>query len=334
VQIDISVVVPTFDRPHAVLDCVSSLVAQDVARHEVIVVDNACDDHLRTSLAGLPVGDTPVRYVAEPAPGLHNARHRGAREASGKLLLYTDDDVLCASGWVNAYRVAFEAHPEMVVAAGPVAPLWDEDPEQWLAELADPSFFTPYALIDRGRDFVLEPAGPRTGPFFGCNMAIRKSTLFETGGFHIELVGSRYLGDGETGLHRVLRRSDGLVGWVPNARVGHRIPRDRMSLRYLRRRAGLQGAADAYSRYNGAIPSRRALVLDAARHLHDAAHNTRRARGAGRDLRPDQIHAAMAARRELAFARYALALTYSSSRRAIVSRTDWIANGQMSMKGE
>jgi hypothetical protein len=134
------------------------------------------------------------------------------------------------------------------------------------------------------------------------------------------------MGDGETGLHRVLRRQNSLVGWVPDARVDHRIPRERMSLRYLRSRAGLQGAADAYSRYNGAIPSRVALALDAARHLRDAAHNSRRARGARTDFRAEKIHAAMAASRELAFARYALALTYSSTRRAIVSRTDWIAD--------
>src|SRR5262249_4200318 len=152
-----------------------------------------------------------------------------------------------------------------------------------------PSCFTPFSLLDRGDQFFTERPGPGSGTFFGCNMSIRRSVLFQVGGFNIESVGARWIGDGETGLHRKLGTHEGLVAWVPEARIAHRITADRMSLAYLRHRAWLQGAADAYTRYDGRIPLRRVLVVDSGRHIVDSLGYLRRARGVSRDLSKEKI---------------------------------------------
>jgi glucosyl-dolichyl phosphate glucuronosyltransferase len=322
---DASIIIPTYRRSEDVLRCLWSILRQDSDAFEVIVVDNACDDDLRKSVEVEPPNGVSIRYVAESHLGLHNARHRGAREAASDLLLFVDDDAVCSPGWVRAYRSAFAAHPEVVLAAGPSVALWDRQPPQWLAKIAEPSCFTPFSLLDRGDQFFAEKCGPGSGIFFGCNMAVRRAVLFQLGGFNIELIGSRCIGDGETGLHRKLQTHRGLVGWVPEARVDHRIAADRMSLAYLRRRAALQGAADAYSRYNGSIPPRRALVADSARHFVDSLHYLRRARGVARELSKEKIDNAMAASHGMSFAHFVLRLTYSSSLRASVSRTRWLS---------
>src|SRR5262249_38304156 len=94
---------------------------------------------------------------------------------------------------------------------------------------------------------------------------------------------------------------------------------------YLRHRAWLQGAADAYTRYNGRIPLRRVLVVDSGRHIVDSLGYLRRARGVSRDLSKEKIDNVMAASRGMSFARYALRLTYSRSLRASVLRTRWLS---------
>jgi glucosyl-dolichyl phosphate glucuronosyltransferase len=255
----VSVVVPTFRRPGDLERLLASLAAQDASGFEVIVVDNAVDP---------AVGDLVTAhgftYLAEPELGVHNARHAGARAASGQLLLFTDDDAECAPGWVSAYAEAF-ADPSVAAAGGPVRPLFDREPPAWIAELlASRDRFEPYALMD------LAPAAvrPDRGFFYSVNMAIRRDLLFELGGFNPEATGDVWLGDGETGLNRKLWERGAPVAYVPGAAVRHRVAADRMTLAYLRRWARTkQGPADAYSRLHPFPFRRRGILAQMARTL-------------------------------------------------------------------
>jgi glycosyltransferase involved in cell wall biosynthesis len=301
-------------------------VRQETAGFEVIVVDNAPDGDLPERLNAFRGGEVEIRYVPEPSIGMHNARHCGAKAAVSDLLLYVDDDAICASTWVQAYASAFADHPEMDAAGGPIAPRWDTDPEPWLVRLApQDGGFVPWSLLDRGDEFLLAP----DGVFFGANMAIRREALFAVGGFNPEGFGATWLGDGETGLLHKLRARQSLIGWVPEASVEHRISEERMSVEFLRRRASNQGAADAYTRYHPDIPSRARLLKHALWHVWCAIRlslHVRRASDPGPPS-PDRARDVMAISSGLSYARYTLRLTYSPRLRALVRRTDWIRPG-------
>ncbi|MEO7455260.1 MAG: glycosyltransferase [Gemmatimonadaceae bacterium] len=244
----LTVVIPTFRRPASLLRTLASLQEQDVAL-ELIVVDNAADESLRTSMDAFnSSARLPVRYVAEPRAGVHYARNSGAMLATSDVIAFTDDDVTFAPGWARAYAEAFAAHPGIAAAGGPSHADWESPPPAWLMSLVQrgPAFFQ-LSLRDYGHDLRLD----ETESFWSLNMAIRKSVLINAGGFNPELVGDRYVGDGEGGLFRTLRRAGKRVAYIPGALVHHRIPGERMTMAYLRHRMESEGAAECYARLRG-----------------------------------------------------------------------------------
>jgi glucosyl-dolichyl phosphate glucuronosyltransferase len=293
---------------------------QQVDNFEVVVVDNAGEESLRGKIAQFVQREIPVRYVLEPRLGLHNARHRGALVAESDLLLYTDDDAVCTPTWVSAYVDAFQNHAQMSAAGGPVAPLWDREPDFWLRELAlSGRSFTAFSIIDLGTRFRAE-----TGVFFGNNMAIRKAALLEVGGFNPEMFADEWVGDGETGLLDKLRAQSAVVGWVPDAKVFHRITERRMTPADLCLRGRKEGAAAAYNHYHPCVPRCSRLLKDAATHALRAIKPW--LRGFGYRHRPTAmvVGNAMQSNHYRAFARYALTLCFSRRLRQMVARTDWL----------
>jgi glycosyltransferase involved in cell wall biosynthesis len=245
--------------------CLESVQHQALEEFELLLVDNSPDAELRSRIETFNTGARiPARYVPEPRLGLHNARHAGARAATGDVLVFTDDDAVFDARWLAAYARAFEAHAEMAAAGGPVLPDWETSPPAWLAALmqADPTMFPVLSLLNLSSEFQLT----RDGIFFGVNMAIRREALFAAGGFNPEIFGDRWLGDGETGLNRKLWARGQMIGYVPDAVVHHYVPRERMTLAYLRKRQANDGACDMYSRFHHQMPSlaglaRAALVV-------------------------------------------------------------------------
>ncbi|MDZ7732939.1 MAG: glycosyltransferase family A protein [Acidimicrobiia bacterium] len=99
---DLSVVVPTRDRPH-LLDRVPgrALADQDVDRpYEVVVVDDASHD---ADAVATVVGRYDVaRLLRGEGRGPAAARNRGAHETAGPVARFTDDDCRPGRGWLRS----------------------------------------------------------------------------------------------------------------------------------------------------------------------------------------------------------------------------------------
>lgn len=261
-----SVIVCTHDRSASLGEAIVSLLRCDGRpdEFEVLVVDNASTDDTAKLIERL-IDEHPnreLRYVYEPRLGLHHARHAGARASRSPLLLYTDDDVEADPRWIQAYVEAFEHHPEMVAAGGPAHPRWEVEPPAWVLELAGATWAClPLALIDRGPEFQLVS----DGHFFGVNMAIRAEALRRFGGFRPELIGDRSVGSGEWGLLLAIRRAGLAVGWVPDARVWHRVPPARMQPHYFERWSQLEAAARMFERWHQTPRGVRSLARELVR---------------------------------------------------------------------
>jgi glycosyltransferase involved in cell wall biosynthesis len=88
---EVSVVIPTRDRPDLVTRAVRSALAQTVEEIEVIVVIDGPDAPTRSALAA--IGDARVRVVELPhSSGAPNARNVGAYEARARWTALLDDD--------------------------------------------------------------------------------------------------------------------------------------------------------------------------------------------------------------------------------------------------
>lgn len=244
----VSVIIPTYKRPQTLLQTLQSLQKQTLTDFEILVMDNAVEpaiEHMITEFN--QTAQVPVRYIGHAAGGNSGARNRGAKEAKGDLLIYTDDDLTFVTNWVEAYVTQFREHPEMLVAGGCVKPAWETQPPSWLiGYIGDQKAFPILALLEWTSEFALVTGGW----LYSCNMAIRRS-VFEWTGFHPEMYGTQTIGDGEAGLVDDIYQRGGLRGHVPEATAYHHIPAHRMTVQYIRRWAWHRGGSDMYKRWRG-----------------------------------------------------------------------------------
>ena len=256
-----SVIVPTYKRMQFLQETIASLRSQVCAGgFEIIVVDNAPSVAVRSytaSFEGQP--DPQVCYLPEPRVGLHHARHAGARAARSGILVYVDDDILAQPRWLEALLVPYQ-DAEVACVGGKSLARWGAAPPKWVSALHPGAF----SLLDYGDD-LRELQWPEV--LYGCNFSIRKTALWEVGGFNPDGFGDRRLiwhrGDGETGLLHKIYAAGYKVVYAPRAVVCHRVPACRLTPAYARRRAFDQGISAGYSQYRDQRPGRPSLVLGA-----------------------------------------------------------------------
>lgn len=320
----VSVIVPTYQRLSTLRMALESLQSQTMESFEILVVDNAAEAAVKRMVDDFNrEARVPVRYVAEPQLGLHHARHAGARVARGDILVFTDDDATFDKGWLRAYADAFDAHPDMAAAGGPVRPVWAVPPPAWLLELAgDIRQWGYLSLMEPYDTFRLD----NRGFFYGVNMAMRRSVLFDLGGFNPECFGDKWLGDGESGLNRKVWDRNMLIGYIPSAVVHHVIPSTRMTPGYHCLRSANQGASDMYTEFHRTTPSPwRLLNLLLSDLFREGGKWIRASRARRRnDADVYSIRAQMEAARSLSKWKYAWRILWSRQFRRLVARQDWL----------
>ena len=241
VQFEVSVILPTCNRPEMCLGAVHSLLKQTYCSYEVIVVDNSADRKTADALQEcetIASSTVPISYIREPRRGLVFARHTGAALARGRYLAFADDDALFDPNWVEEIASTFSMFSDAVAVGTRINILWDRTP--------DPRAI-PYepllGLLDYGPRKIC-----RTGLFVnGGSMAVRREILWEFGGFNPGQCGDYLLGDSETGLCRKFHKAGRKIAWTPETTMHHRQFVDRHGTHAdLCRRAWNNGIADAY----------------------------------------------------------------------------------------
>lgn len=100
-----SIIIPTFNGALRIGSCVDALLPQAAEAHaEIIVVDDGSSDDTR-EVVGRYSG---VRLITQANSGPAAARNRGALEATGRIILFTDDDCVPSPGWIEAMIKPFE----------------------------------------------------------------------------------------------------------------------------------------------------------------------------------------------------------------------------------
>ena len=97
-----SIIVPTYNRPRQLADCLRALSALDYPRRrfEVIVVDDGSASPLAEVVAPFhPL--FRLTLVTQDNAGPAAARNTGAALAQGEFLAFTDDDCLPSGRWLT-----------------------------------------------------------------------------------------------------------------------------------------------------------------------------------------------------------------------------------------
>jgi Glycosyl transferase family 2 len=134
-----SIVICTRDRADGLSRCLASILKAQFQGGEIIVVDNAPTDESAFRVAR----EYGVKYVREDRQGLNWARSCGASAAGGEVVIFTDDDVVVDSHWVEAILKPFD-NPRVGAVTGLVLPFEIETRAQEL--------FERYGGLKRGYD--------------------------------------------------------------------------------------------------------------------------------------------------------------------------------------
>jgi glycosyltransferase involved in cell wall biosynthesis len=110
----VSIIIPSFNGASRIGNCLDALLKQASGQDvEILVVNDGSTDN---------TGDVVERYsgvrcITQANAGPAAARNRGAAEARGAIILFTDDDCVPMPDWVDAMLQPFQ-DPEVVGAKG------------------------------------------------------------------------------------------------------------------------------------------------------------------------------------------------------------------------
>lgn len=162
----VSVVVPTYQRPLLLQRCLEALIAQDLdpAAYEIIVVDDARSEAARAlvdAMARLRGGGRDILYRRPPegSRGPAAARNAGWRAAQGDIIAFTDDDAIPAPNWLS--QGLRSMRPGIAAAWGDVI----------------------VPLPELPTDAERNTAGLDGAEFLTANCFVRRATLSLVGGF-------------------------------------------------------------------------------------------------------------------------------------------------------
>jgi len=174
---DISVIVPTHNRRDLLAGLLTSLAAQTLAadRWELIVVDDGSTDGTREMLEQVARG-WPTSFTRLHRRHLHAAtvRNAGAEPASGRVLLFLDDDMVATPELIAAHAQC-HVGPQLAVIGRIIAPPERRDP--WTI-WDDAQLATLAKSLQGGR----RAPGPRD--FYSGNCSIGAELFRSVGGFN------------------------------------------------------------------------------------------------------------------------------------------------------
>jgi glucosyl-dolichyl phosphate glucuronosyltransferase len=228
---DISVVLATYNRASSLrttLDTFSQLRIPLDCSWELVVVDNNSADATRLVVESYVHRlSCPVRYVFEPEQGRSAALNAGIMAAGGKIVAFTDDDVLVGRDWLSELKQTFDRY-DCSAVAGRVLPLWKQPKPQWLI-MEDQLAIVRFDWGEEIKQIHFPP--------LGANSAFRREVFERHGLFRLDLgvSGDKHTitcDDTEFG-ERIIRAGEKIV-YCPSAIIYHPVDPERATKRYFR----------------------------------------------------------------------------------------------------
>lgn len=226
---------------------IEGLLAQDLdnRRWELLIVDNAS----ASAVAEIPVVlRNGLRVVREERVGLTAAKERAAREITGEVVVFVDDDNVLAPDYLRIVDELFQ-DPRLGVLGPCIVPEYEVDPPAWFL---DPRVESSVVIRRLPNDRLYVSTIPQTGFHFpdGAGSCVRREVLTAyfaslTEETRVEgRMGTKLSGgeDWDIALHAI--EQGYMIGTSGRLHVTHLIPRRRLEPDYLRRLAigSLEGA--------------------------------------------------------------------------------------------
>lgn len=209
----ITVAIPTLGRFDVVRDTIEALLRGSVLPNEILVSDQNSPSisELDRYLLGCP---SIVRHIRTEPKGVVFNMNRLAREATGEIILFLDDDIIPSPVLVEAHLANYADGSVYAVAGRVEQPSGDRAAEKvkrtgqfskWTGRMT----FHYNGLVRQTCDFA--PGG---------NMSFVRARLLESGGFDEDFIGNGYFFESDGSLSFV-KKFPGKMVFDPKAELKH-----------------------------------------------------------------------------------------------------------------
>jgi GT2 family glycosyltransferase len=216
----LSIIICTWNRAELLKETLLSLeksqLPQDLDWEVIIVDNNSSDGTAAVCQKFLRENPQRYRYIVEKRQGKSFALNTGIENARGRILSFTDDDVIVDPAWLAETIRMFESTP-CIGIGGKIVPLWNSKKPAWLTSEG------PYK----------HPCEIKA-PALGANLSLRKEAFEKYGLFRTDLgptAGSEIRGEDNELCWRLLRAGERLI-YAPKAIVFHPVDMRRIDKRY------------------------------------------------------------------------------------------------------
>jgi len=121
-QLTISVTMITRNRAALLRNALQSLVEQERAPDQVVIVDNASTDET-PAVANSFRGRLNVALIREEQVGIPNARNTALKHSTGDVVALLDDDCVAERRWLAEIEQPFLRDPHIAAVGGKVSPV-------------------------------------------------------------------------------------------------------------------------------------------------------------------------------------------------------------------
>jgi len=181
---DISVIIPTYNRAETLAETLNALEAQETdSRFEIIVVDDGSTDGTAELSASFQSNSRhPFSYYYQPNRKQGAARNLGARFADGSWLIFLGDDIVPAPDFVKQHlgrqrELLSDGDPE----SAPVVIGYTSWPPEWkktrfLEFIGEKGWQFGFSLIEDSNDVPFNF-------FYTSNLSMSRRLFLRSGGF-------------------------------------------------------------------------------------------------------------------------------------------------------
>lgn len=209
---NITVAIPTLDRPVELARCLEALLTGTVLPAEVLIVNQGEQAHVEQVINQCHrMHSTPIIQCPQPPRGLSAARNLAMARARCHVIAFTDDDCVPAPDWLAHIERTLISSPGADGMTGSILPLGK----------AAPGYF-PISIRSRRTEVLFHG---RTLPWHvgsGGNFAIRQDWLRQVGGYDERLgAGSPGKAAEDTDIFYRLLQAGASIRYEPGAIIYH-----------------------------------------------------------------------------------------------------------------
>lgn len=224
-----SVVVCTYNRAKYLAPALESIALQEYSKenYEIIIVDNNSTDNTEEIYKSVAnkYPEVGLFYFRELEQGISYGRNRGVKEAKGEIIAFIDDDETVDKDYLAKLNELFLNYSQAELCSGPVIPVYDSTPPNWLSPYTMRLITGAYYKGDK-----IKIVGPKDYP--GTGHATFKKELFtKYGGFNTDLgrKGTSLMGAEDKDFFLRLINNGVACYYLPSAKIYHHIPDSKLT---------------------------------------------------------------------------------------------------------